>query len=160
MFGSLRIDSSFIDPALFGVLTQEPFLFNDTVRYNLNYPSRILPDHVLRHALSKVQLDEWIEKLPDQLDTIIGERGATMSGGEKQRLTLARLLLRDPQIIILDEATSGMDVCMESELMAMVLALFHDRTIIMISHRPSLSVFANRHIEISNQRFSEIHRQI
>lgn len=138
---------------LFGVLTQEPFLFNESVRGNLNYPSADHPDHGLRTALKKVQLDEWEIALPNRLETIIGERGATLSGGEKQRLTLARLLLRDPQIIILDEATSGLDVNMESEIIKMILSLFPGRTIIMISHRPSLESFAIRQIRIENQTF-------
>ncbi len=157
------IDVTEIQPGdisgIIGVLTQEPFLFNDTIRNNLNYPPSDRPDHVLRMALGRVQLENWLTALPGQLDTVIGERGATMSGGEKQRLTLARLLLRNPQIIFLDEATSGLDIVMENELMTMITDLFSDRTIVMISHRPSLSAFANRHIEIINQRFSVIHRQ-
>ncbi len=139
---------------LFGVLTQEPFLFNESVRNNLNYPSADHPDHWLRTALKKVQLEEWEIAIPYRLETIIGERGAALSGGEKQRLTLARLLLRDPQIIILDEATSGLDVNMESEIMKMILSLFPGRTVIVISHRHSLETFANRLMRIENGTFT------
>lgn len=140
---------------LVGVMTQEPLIFHDTLRRNLDYPENGYPDALLYDALEKAGLRAWFGHQTEGFDTIIGERGATLSGGEKQRLALARLILRNPEVLILDEATSGLDVEMETALISRIMDLFTGRTIILISHRLSLSAFATRHIRIAGQKFLE-----
>ena len=92
-----------------GVVTQDPYLFHDTLRANLLYarPEATEPD--VLEALAQAQIGHIVAELPDGLDTVVGERGYRLSGGEKQRVALARLLLKAPDIVVLDEATAHLD---------------------------------------------------
>ncbi len=153
--GWVRMDGkpvSEIDPndlaRIFGVATQEAFVFQDTIRNNLIYNSPDLTDDVVRRALEQVGLAEWLRRGSQGLDTVIGERGQTMSGGEKQRLVLARMILRDPDILIFDEATSALDLPSEKEIFELILKLFPEKTLILISHRPTLQTLAKRIVEV------------
>jgi ATP-binding cassette subfamily C protein len=120
-----------------GYVAQETFLFNETIRFNLLLTQ---PDAVEKDLINSLRLAaayDFVEELPDGLDTFIGDRGVKLSGGEKQRLALARALLRKPSIIILDEATSNLDSENEKRILDSVENLHGDITILMIAHRLS-----------------------
>ncbi|MBL7961762.1 ABC transporter ATP-binding protein, partial [bacterium] len=140
---------------IFGVVTQEAFLFHDTIRNNIAYDMYEITDDQIMEALHKVQLWEWYIQQPRGLDTVIGDRGQTMSGGEKQRLILARLILRNPDILIFDEATSSLDIPAEKALYTTILNLFSDKTMVFISHRHTLYPFTGRLVEIKNRGIIE-----
>ncbi|MBL7994897.1 ABC transporter ATP-binding protein [bacterium] len=140
---------------IFGVVTQEAFLFHDTIRNNVVYDMYEITDDQIMDALHKVLLSEWYIQQPRGLDTVIGDRGQTMSGGEKQRLILARLILRNPDILIFDEATSSLDIPAEKALFETILRLFSDKTMIFISHRHTLYPFGGRIVEIRHRGIVE-----
>ena len=121
--------------AAIGVVSQDPHLFHESIGDNLRYakPDATLAE--LEAACRAAQIYETIAELPDGFDTVVGERGYRMSGGEKQRLAIARLLLKDPAIIILDEATSSLDNENEAAVQAALDAALTDRTAIVIAHR-------------------------
>ena len=121
---------------LFSVVSQEPYLFNDTIRYNLD-PLDIATQSDVEKALRQSGADGFISKLPAGLDTEIGRNGAKLSGGEKQKLAVARALLRNTPIVILDEATSGFDVESDLYLHNVFLKEFAGKTVIMVTHRYS-----------------------
>ena len=123
--------------AAIGVVSQDPHLFHESIGDNLRYakPNATLAE--LEAACRAAQIYETIAELPDGFDTVVGERGYRMSGGEKQRLAIARLLLKDPAIIILDEATSSLDNENEAAVQAALDAALTDRTAIVIAHRLS-----------------------
>ena len=118
--GSVRINGMDVRDATFdslqrriGMVTQDVHLFHDTIRANLLYADPGAGDDQLRQVLDDAQLHSMVEALPNGLDTIVGDRGFRLSGGEKQRLALARLMLRQPSVVILDEATSQLDTATE-----------------------------------------------
>jgi ATP-binding cassette subfamily B protein len=120
-----------------GVVTQDAHLFHETIRDNLLYAKPGATDAQLRDALAGAQISTLIEALPDGVDTVVGDRGYRLSGGEKQRLAIARLLLKAPEVVVLDEATAHLDS--ESELAvqrALAIAL-QGRTSLVIAHRLS-----------------------
>ena len=118
-------------------VAQEPFLFDGSVRDNMLLANENATEEELIKALSSAKAWGFVEKLPDSLDTLIGERGIRLSQGEKQRLTIARIMLRDPQIIILDEATSSVDTETEKQIQEALDALMKNRTVLIIAHRLS-----------------------
>ncbi|MBI4672549.1 MAG: ABC transporter ATP-binding protein [Chloroflexi bacterium] len=120
-----------------GMVTQETYLFDDTIRANLLYARSHATDAELAAAIEAAYLTEVMARLPEGLDTVVGQRGYRMSGGERQRLSIARIVLKNPRILILDEATSALDT--ESELAVQVALerLFQDRTSLVIAHRLS-----------------------
>ncbi|MBL4701511.1 MAG: ATP-binding cassette domain-containing protein [Phycisphaeraceae bacterium] len=121
-----------------GIVFQECFLFNSTVLENLRYAK---PDASMRQIIDVAQrtgAHDFIQKLPDGYDTILGENGMTLSRGEKQRLTLARAMLRNPKILILDEATASIDSASEAQIVPAILQFMHGKTTLMITHRPEL----------------------
>lgn len=118
-----------------GLVTQEPVLFDDTVRNNITYPGlRAAPEDVERVARA-VQAHEFIEALPDGYDSVLGEKGARLSMGQRQRLTIARALLKDPPLLILDEATSALDAQSEALVQQALDVLMRGRTSLVIAHR-------------------------
>jgi ATP-binding cassette subfamily B protein len=142
--GSVRVDGHDVRDltgeslrAAIGVVSQDPHLFHETIGENLRYakPSASLAELV--EACRAAQIYATIEALPDGFDTVVGERGYRMSGGEKQRLAIARLLLKDPAIIILDEATSSLDNENEAAVQAALDAALANRTALVIAHRLS-----------------------
>jgi len=138
-----------------GVVTQETFLFNDTVSNNIMYGSEgKSPDDVVRAARA-ANAHDFISKLPNGYDTIIGERGVRLSGGEKQRIAIARALLKDPPILILDEATSALDTCAEREVQVALEELMKNRTTVAIAHRLSTIRHADKIVVISDGRVAE-----
>ncbi|MFJ5177590.1 ABC transporter ATP-binding protein [Streptomyces griseoviridis] len=120
-----------------GVVSQETYLFHATVAENLRFAKPDATDDELRAAARAAQIDDHIAALPDGYDTVVGERGHRFSGGEKQRLAIARTILRDPPVLILDEATSALDTRTEAAVQDAIDALSADRTTITIAHRLS-----------------------
>lgn len=119
-----------------GTVMQENMFFNLSIRENLQLIAPEATEDDLISALKAARLYDFVDSLPQKIDTVIGERGVKLSGGQKQRLAIARLILHDPQIIILDEATSALDSIVESEILDNLSNIFRDRTMIVISHKP------------------------
>jgi ATP-binding cassette subfamily B protein len=120
-----------------GIVTQDAHLFHDTIRANLEYAKPGATDAELREALLAAQILPLVESLPDGLDTMVGERGYRFSGGEKQRLAIARLLLKAPEIVVLDEATAHLDSESEAAIQRAFEVALEGRTSIVIAHRLS-----------------------
>ncbi|MFM7068409.1 MAG: ABC transporter ATP-binding protein [Actinomycetes bacterium] len=127
-----------------GVVSQDPHLFHATVGDNLRYGRPDATDDELRAALSAAQIADVIDGLPMGLDTMVGERGYRLSGGEKQRLAIARMLLKDPAVVILDEATSSLDTENEAAVQAALTTALEGRTALVIAHRLSTIVGADQ----------------
>ena len=120
-----------------GVVSQDVFIFNDTLRNNLLIAKPDATDEEILEALRRAKAD-FVEKLPQGLDTVLGEKGAMLSGGERQRLAIARLFLKNPEIVIIDEGTSALDVETENYIITEIENYFRDKTIILITHRLSI----------------------
>ncbi len=118
-----------------GYVTQEAFLFNGSVRDNLLLAKRDASDDDIWKALAAASAHTFVEQLPEQLDSVVGERGVKLSGGEKQRLSIARALLKNPPILLLDEATASVDNQTEKVIQKALEKLMHGRTCIVIAHR-------------------------
>jgi len=124
-----------------GLVPQDVVLFNDTIRYNIAYGKPDATQEELDQAAARAQLLTFIESLPQKWDTRVGERGLKLSGGEKQRVGIARVVLKDPAILILDEATSSLDSATEDEVQAALEEASRGRTTLVVAHR--LSTIAN-----------------
>jgi ATP-binding cassette subfamily B protein/subfamily B ATP-binding cassette protein MsbA len=127
-----------------GYVTQESFMFNGTVRENLRIGRRDATDEQLWEVLRSANAEEFVKRLPKQLDTHVGERGVKLSVGEKQRLSIARALLRNPPILLLDEATASVDTETERQIQAALDRLMEGRTSFVIAHRLSTVRHAHR----------------
>jgi ATP-binding cassette subfamily B protein len=138
-----------------GVVTQETYLFHASVRTNLLYARPEATDAELDAATRAAAIYDRIQELPDGLDTIVGERGYKLSGGEKQRIAIARVLLKDPRILILDEATSALDTVSERLIQAAFERLMEGRTTIAIAHRLSTILRADRILVYDRGRIVE-----
>jgi len=138
-----------------GVVTQDSYLFNGTIRDNLKYAKENATDAELMAALEMASLTEFIANQPDGLDTVVGNRGLKLSGGEKQRLSLARIILKDPHILILDEATSALDSISENAIQDALERLMKGRTTIVIAHRLSTILKADRILVVANGSITE-----
>jgi ATP-binding cassette subfamily B protein len=138
-----------------GVVTQETYLFHDSVRTNLLYARPEATDAELERATRAAAIHERITELPEGYDTIVGERGYKLSGGEKQRIAIARVLLKDPRILILDEATSALDTVSERLIQAAFERLMEGRTTIAIAHRLSTILRADRILVYERGRIVE-----
>tara|TARA_R110002051_G_scaffold14460_6_gene46866 strand:- start:33404 stop:35230 length:1827 start_codon:yes stop_codon:yes gene_type:complete len=142
--GALRIDGQDIRDVTqeslhtqIGVVPQDTVLFNDTVHYNIAYGRPDAPEAQIIAAAKAAKIHDFIVSLPDGYDTTVGERGLKLSGGEKQRVGIARTLLKNPPILLLDEATSALDTETEMEIQAELKAMAQGRTVITIAHRLS-----------------------
>ncbi len=120
-----------------GIVPQDSVLFNDTIGYNIAYGRNDPTDEQVRRAARDASILPFIEELPDGFDTEVGERGLKLSGGEKQRVAIARTLLKNPPILLLDEATSALDSRTEQDILATLRRVSEDRTTIAIAHRLS-----------------------
>ncbi|WP_349360067.1 ABC transporter ATP-binding protein/permease [Stappia sp.] len=125
-----------------GMVPQDTVLFNDTIAYNIRYGRPDASDDEVREAARLAQIAEFIEALPQGFDTEVGERGLKLSGGEKQRVAIARTILKAPPILILDEATSALDTHTEREIQAALDQVSKNRTTVVIAHRLSTVVNA------------------
>jgi ATP-binding cassette subfamily B protein len=138
-----------------GMVTQETYLFHASVRENLLYARPEATQAELERAATAAQIHDRIMELSDGYDTVVGERGYRMSGGEKQRLAIARVILKDPRVLILDEATSALDTTSERLVQAALEPLMKDRTTIAIAHRLSTVISANVIFVIDRGRLVE-----
>jgi ATP-binding cassette, subfamily B, bacterial len=138
-----------------GVVTQETYLFHTTIRRNLFYGRPDASNEELESAARAAYIHDRILELPDGYDTVVGERGYKLSGGEKQRLAIARVILKDPRILILDEATSSLDTTSERLVQAALEPLMEDRTTIAIAHRLSTILKADVIFVIDRGRIVE-----
>jgi ATP-binding cassette subfamily B protein len=126
-----------------GIVFQDTFLFHASVRDNLVYARPEATNEQVEAAARAAQIHEFIASLPDGYNTIVGERGHRLSGGEKQRIAIARVILKDPRIVILDEATSHLDTISEALIQAALRPLFTGRTAFVIAHRLSTILAAD-----------------
>lgn len=141
--------------AKLGLVPQDVVLFNDSLRYNIAYGHPQASQQELEAAAAKAQLLEFIESLPDGWETRVGERGLKLSGGEKQRVGIARVVLKDPKILILDEATSSLDSRTEAQVQSALDVAAHGRTTLVVAHRLSTIARADEIIVLKEGRVVE-----
>lgn len=149
--GALKIDGQDVRDvtqasihAAVGVVPQDTVLFNDTIRYNIAYGRDSATEDDIVQAAKAASIHDFISSLPEGYDTMVGERGLKLSGGEKQRVGIARTLLKDPPILLLDEATSALDTETEQDIQAELRAAGEGRTVLTIAHRLSTIVDADQ----------------
>ena len=138
-----------------GVVPQDTVLFNDTIRYNIAYGRPGATDAEVEEAARVAQVHDFVQRLPDGYDTRVGERGLKLSGGEKQRVAIARTVLKNPRVLILDEATSALDTRTEHEIEAAIRSVARDRTTLVIAHRLSTVVDADEILVLVDGRVAE-----
>ena len=138
-----------------GIVAQDPFLFDSTIRENLLLAKSEANEVELWHALEGAHMRSFVEKLPEQMETVIGERGIRLSMGEKQRITIARVLLKNPSVVILDEATSSVDTETERKIQNALENLMTDRTVLVIAHRLSTVRKADQIIVLKEGKVTE-----
>ena len=127
-----------------GVVTQDSHLFHDTIENNLLYAKKDASEEEIWSALSSAQIADFVKSLPDKLDTIVGDRGYRLSGGEKQRIAIARVFLKQPRIVILDEATAHLDNENEAAVQVALATVLQGRTSVVIAHRLSTIINAEQ----------------
>jgi ATP-binding cassette subfamily B protein len=138
-----------------GLVPQDVVLFNDTIRYNIAYGKPDATKSELDEAARSAQLLDFIESLPQGWETRVGERGLKLSGGEKQRVGIARVVLKNPAILILDEATSSLDSGTEAEVQAALAAASRGRTTLVVAHRLSTIADADQIVVLDAGRIVE-----
>ncbi len=138
-----------------GVVTQDPFLFSTTVADNIRFGRPEATDAQVREAAERAQAATFIEALPDGYATVVGERGLTLSGGQRQRIAIARALVLDPQILVLDDATSSVDAETEFKIRRALLEVMKGRTTFIIAHRPSTISLAEEIVVMADGRIVE-----
>ncbi|UOA26774.1 ABC transporter ATP-binding protein/permease [Pseudosulfitobacter sp. DSM 107133] len=160
--GALRIDGQDVRDVTqtslhdaIGVVPQDTVLFNDTIRYNIAYGRGGATQDEIEAAAKSAQIHDFVLSLPDGYDTAVGERGLKLSGGEKQRVGIARTLLKDPPILLLDEATSALDSETEQEIKSALMAAGRGRTVLTIAHRLSTISEADRIIVLEKGKIVE-----
>ena len=141
--------------AAVGVVPQDTVLFNDTIRYNIAYGREGATEAEIVEAARSAQIHDFISALPEGYETMVGERGLKLSGGEKQRVAIARTILKNPPILILDEATSALDTGTEQEIQESLKRLGANRTVLMIAHRLSTVVEADEILVLEEGRVVE-----
>ena len=127
-----------------GLVFEDTFLFGDTVRGNVGFADPDADDDAVARATRLAGADEFVERLPEGYETMLGERGFSLSGGQRQRIAIARAILADPQVLILDDATSAVDATKEHEIRAALAEVMAGRTTLVIAHRPATIALADR----------------
>jgi ATP-binding cassette, subfamily B, heavy metal transporter len=160
--GSITIDGQDIREvtqlsvrASLGIVPQDTVLFNDTIRYNVAYGKPGSTDAEIEDAARRAHVLEFIQRLPDKWESMVGERGLKLSGGEKQRVAIARTLLKNPAIMIFDEATSALDSATEKRIQAELREIAKDRTTLVIAHRLSTIIDADQILVLNDGRIIE-----
>jgi ATP-binding cassette subfamily B protein len=160
--GAVRIDGRDVRDVkleslgeIIGMVTQETYLFNSSIRDNLRYGNPDATDGEIEAAARAAHIWERIAELPEGFDTVVGERGYKMSGGEKQRLAIARVILKDPRILVLDEATSALDTHSERLVQEALAPLMRGRTTLAIAHRLSTILAADTILYVDRGRIVE-----
>lgn len=138
------------------VVPQESILFEGTIRENVTYGLDGMDEATVRRALRDANALEFVDRLPDGLDTVVGQRGARLSGGQKQRLAIARALIRDPRVLVLDEATSALDNRSEALVQEALARLVEGRTVFVVAHRLSTIRGADRIVVMEHGRIAEV----
>jgi ATP-binding cassette subfamily B protein len=141
--------------AAIGMVPQDTVLFNDTIRYNIRYGRPDASDEDVVAAAKLAQIHDFIMSLPNGYDALVGERGLKLSGGEKQRVSIARTILKGPPILVLDEATSALDTFTEQEIQQALRTVSKNRTTLVIAHRLSTVVEADEIIVLERGRIAE-----
>jgi ATP-binding cassette subfamily B protein len=141
--------------AAIGIVPQDTVLFNDSIGYNIAYGEDAADAEAVARAARGAAIDRFVESLPEQYETMVGERGLKLSGGEKQRVAIARTLLKNPPILVLDEATSALDSRTEEAIQATLAAIARNRTTIIIAHRLSTIVNSDQIAVLENGRVVE-----
>ena len=139
-----------------GVVPQDTVLFNDTIYYNIAYGRDAATPAQIEQAAKAAQIHEFVESLPKGYDTMVGERGLKLSGGEKQRVGIARSLLKNPPILLLDEATSALDTQTEHEIQESLIQMGQGRTVMIIAHRLSTVVHADCIVVLEQGQIVEV----
>jgi ATP-binding cassette subfamily C protein CydC len=134
---------------LFSALPQQPHLFNTTIRENILLARPDASGEDLMRVVSDSGLAPWVDGLPLGLDTTVGEGASTVSGGELRRIALARTLLKDAPILLLDEPTEGLDAAMEQIVMSRLTERVRGKTVLMVSHRPACLALADQIVRLS-----------
>ena len=160
--GSITIDGQDIRDvtqtslrAAVGMVPQDTVLFNDTIAYNIRYGRMDATEEAVQQAAELAQIDVFIASMPDGYKSMVGERGLKLSGGEKQRVAIARTILKAPPILILDEATSALDTNTEREIQAALEQVSKDRTTLVIAHRLSTVISADEIIVLQDGKIAE-----
>jgi ATP-binding cassette subfamily B protein len=138
-----------------GIVPQDTVLFNDTIRYNIRYGMPEANNAAVEDAAKLAQIHDFVRKLPDGYDSMVGERGLKLSGGEKQRVAIARTILKDPPILLLDEATSALDTHTEKEIQSSLRDVSQNRTTLVIAHRLSTVIDADEILVLEAGRITE-----
>ena len=138
-----------------GMVTQETYLFYDTIRANLLYANPDASEAAMMAAAQAANIHDFIMSLPDGYDTVVGERGYRLSGGERQRIAIARVVLKDPRILVLDEATSSLDSLSEALIQEALQRVMEGRTSLVIAHRLSTILAADKILVLENGRLRE-----
>jgi ATP-binding cassette subfamily B protein len=141
--------------AAIGVVPQDTVLFNDTIHYNIAYGRPQATREEVEHAARMAHIAGFIERLPNKWETTVGERGLKLSGGEKQRVSIARTLLKQPPILVFDEATSALDSRTEKAIQAELAEIARDHTTLVIAHRLSTIVDADEILVLDQGRIVE-----
>jgi subfamily B ATP-binding cassette protein MsbA len=137
------------------MVRQQPFVFNDTLRYNITVSNRDATEREIREVCRVAQVTEFLDELPEGLDTPLGDDGVRLSGGQRQRVALARALLKDADVVILDEATSDLDTALEADIQQRLEATEDDRILVVIAHRLSTVRNADRIYAMDDGRVTE-----
>ena len=160
--GSVKIDGLDIKNAdMFslrkhiGFVTQDTYLFNGTIKANLLYANEDSTDEQIEDACKRAYIHDYIDSLPDKYESVVGNRGLKLSGGEKQRLSIARVILKDPKILLLDEAKSSLDSISESLIQQAIEPLLQNRTSVVIAHRLSTIMAADEIIALDKGEVAE-----
>jgi ATP-binding cassette subfamily B protein len=145
-----------------GVVPQEPFLFAGSLRYNIAFARPDAADDEVWEAVRAVGLADVVERMPEGLDTIVHERGQSLSSGERQLIALARAFLAHPRVLVLDEATSNLDLASETKIEAALDRLLEARTAVLIAHRLTTAMKADRIVVVDQGGIVEVgsHREL